>query len=225
MSPDNRIKIASSILAADFSRLGEQVAEADQGGADYIHVDVMDGDFVPNLTIGPLVVKAIRAWTQKPLDVHMMVSWPERFLPQLAEAGADIITVHAEACSDLSEAVRGIKEAGLKAGVAISPATPVSVVEGVLQDLDLALVMTVNPGMGGQPFMESQVGKIVQMRAALDGGGHLAELVVDGGINPATARRVVEAGARVLVAGSAVYNSGTSVAEAIARIREGAMAR
>ena len=219
MSRKPGIKIAPSILSADFSRLGDQVSEAARGGADYIHVDVMDGQFVGPITIGPQVVKSIRPWTQAPLDVHMMVAEPGRFVPELADAGADIVTVHAEACTHLHRVVHQISDAGMRAGVAVNPATPLSAVEGVLADVDLVLVMTVDPGFGGQPFIETTVPKINQLRAMLDSAGYDAELEVDGGIGPATARTVVEAGARVLVAGSAVYGTETSVAEAIANIR------
>ena len=219
MTAEVHVKIAPSILSADFSRLGEQIAEAAEGGADYIHVDIMDGHFVPSLTIGPAVVASIRPWTELPLDVHLMITAPERYLGDFVDAGADVITVHAEACTHLNRVVHAIKDAGARAGVALNPATPVSAVEEVLPDLDQVLLMTVNPGFGGQAFIESTVDKIERVRALLDRRGLSAELEVDGGINAATAHTVVEAGARVLVAGSAVYNKDTSVAEAIARLR------
>ena len=214
------IKIAPSLLAADFSRLGEQVAEACQGGADYIHIDVMDGHFVPNLTIGPVVVGAIKPWSTVPLDVHLMASEPERFIPELAKAGADLITFHVEAGEHLHRVVHQIREAGVRPGVALNPSTPVSAVEEVLPDLDLVLVMTVNPGFGGQQFIDSIVAKIARMRAVLDENRLSAELAVDGGISPKTAGAVVEAGATVLVAGSAVYGGPHSVAEAIQALRD-----
>ena len=220
MPSDAHIKIAPSILSADFGRLGQQIAEAESGGADYIHVDIMDGHFVPNLTFGPLVVRAIRPWTKLPLDVHMMIASPEQFIAEFVEAGADIITVHAEACAHLHRVVHQIKESGAKAGVAINPATPLSAIEEVLPDLDQVLVMTVNPGFGGQAFIESVVDKIKRMRAILDERGLSVDLEVDGGISTKTARTAAEAGARVLVAGSAVYNNQTSVADAIANLRK-----
>ena len=218
----SRVKIAPSILSADFGRLGEQVAEASEGGADYIHVDVMDGHFVPSLTFGPGVVRAIRRWTSMPLDVHMMVESPERYVDEIADAGADIITVHVEACTHLHRVVEQIRERGARAGVAVNPATPASAVEEVLPDLDQVLAMTVNPGFGGQPFIETMVGKIGRLRKALDERGLDAELEVDGGIKPGNARLVAQAGASVLVAGSAVYDAGTPVADAIAAIRAAA---
>ena len=219
MPSEDRPKIAASILSADFSRLGEQVAEAAKGGADYIHIDVMDGRFVPNLTMGPAVVRSIRRWTEVPFDVHMMVEAPERFVRDFVEAGGNIITVHAEACTHLHFVVQRIKECGARAGVAINPATPLSAVEAVLPDLDQLLVMTVNPGFGGQGFIATMVDKIERARAMLDKRGLAADLEVDGGINADTAAAAVKAGATVLVAGSAVYNDKISVAEAIRALR------
>ena len=219
MSDERRIKIAPSILSADFSRLGEQVAEAERGGADAIHIDIMDGNFVPNITMGPVVVEAIRRWTSLPFDLHLMIDAPERYVADFAGAGADIITVHAEACAHLHRTVHQIREAGKKPSVAISPATPVSAIEEIIGDIDQALVMTVNPGFGGQAFIESMLGKISRVRALLDERGLDADIQVDGGISAATAGSVVRAGANVLVAGSAVYNDRMSVGEGIAAIR------
>ena len=219
MPSEDRPRIAASILSADFSRLGEQVAEAAKGGADYIHIDVMDGHFVPNLTMGPAVVRSIRRWTDIPFDVHMMVEDPERSVSDFAEAGGNFITVHAEACTHLHRVVQQIKESGARPGVAINPGTPLSAVEAVLPDLDQLLVMTVNPGFGGQAFIATMVDKIARARAMLDKRGLAADLEVDGGINVDTAAVAVKAGATVLVAGSAVYNNKMSVEESIARIR------
>ena len=214
-----RIKIAPSVLSADFARLGEQVLEAEEGGADSIHLDVMDGHFVPNLTFGPPVIKMLRKQTDAAFDVHMMVENPERYIPALAEAKADLITVHVEAAADLHMVVHQIKDEGILAGVALNPATPVAAVEEILPDLDLVLVMSVNPGFGGQSFIESSVEKIELVRRLLDERGLTAELQVDGGIGPDTAERVVRAGARMLVAGSAVFGSPHGIAGAIELIR------
>jgi ribulose-phosphate 3-epimerase len=214
------IKLAPSILSADFARLGEQVVEATEAGADYIHVDVMDGRFVPRITIGAPVVASLRKWTYLPLDVHLMIEAPESQISQFANAGADIITVHVEASPNIHRLVMEIKELGVKAGVSIKPETPVDALKDVLSLLDLVLVMTVNPGYGGQPFIESTLDKIARLRAELDEKGLAAELEVDGGINVETAPRVAKAGARVLVAGAAVFGSGQTVAEALKKMRE-----
>ena len=212
-------KIAPSILSADFARLGEQVVEATEAGAHYIHIDVMDGHFVPPITIGPVVVKAIRPLTNLPFDVHLMVETPERQIEQFAEAGADIITVHAEVCPNLHQIVESIKGLNIRAGVSLNPATSLTAIEDVLANLDLVLVMTVNPGYAGQAFMEEVLDKIAHLRQVLDNRGLKAELEVDGGITAQTAPKVVQAGARVLVAGSALFNSRESVGEAMKRLK------
>jgi ribulose-phosphate 3-epimerase len=217
----NKIKLAPSILSADFGRLGEQVVEATRAGADYIHVDVMDGHFVPNITVGPLVVLAIRPHTDLPLDVHLMIESPEKYIQQFAQAGANIITVHVEVCPHLHRVVESIRELGVKAGVSLNPSTPLTAVDEVLPSLDLVLLMSVNPGFGGQQFIESTIGKIARLRRRLDELGAAAELEVDGGITADIAPRVAQAGARVLVAGAAVFNKKESVAQALGRIKEG----
>jgi len=214
------IKLAPSILSADFGRLAEQVIEATKAGADYIHVDVMDGHFVPNITIGPLVVAAIRPHTDLPLDVHLMIQSPEKYIHQFAQAGADIITVHVEACPHLHRVVESIRETGRKAGVAVNPGTSLSAADEVLPIVDLVLLMSVNPGFGGQQFIESTVDKIARLRQRLDDLKLAAELEVDGGINAKIAPRVAQAGARVLVAGAAVFNAKESVSQAMNKLRE-----
>ena len=222
MPSERQIKIAPSILSADFSRLGDQVAEAERGGADAIHIDIMDGNFVPNITMGPVVVEAIRRYTNLPFDLHLMIDAPDRYIADFAAAGADTITVHAEACVHLHSVVQRIRAASKRPSVAISPATPVSALEEIIADLDQALVMTVNPGFGGQAFIEAMLGKISRVRAMIEERGLDTDLQVDGGISAATAAAVARAGANVLVAGSAVYNDRMSVADAIAAIRASA---
>lgn len=213
------VKIAPSILSADFARLGEEIQDVERGGADWIHVDVMDGHFVPNITIGPLIVDAIRPVTKLPLDVHLMIEEPDRYIPPFAKSGADWITVHQEACRHLHRTIHLIKEQGVKAGVVLNPATPLVTIESMLPDLDMVLLMTVNPGFGGQKFIPSVVAKIRELRRLLDerGLGHV-EIEIDGGVNKETARQCIEAGATVLVAGNAVFNQ-PDRAQAIAAIR------
>jgi len=219
MKSKHDIKIAPSILSADFGRLGEQVAEATKAGADYIHIDIMDGCFVPQITIGAPAVAAIHSYTNLPLDVHLMIEAPEHQIKQFADAGADIITIHIEACPHIHRAVQMIKESGVKAGVALNPGTPMESLGEILADLDLVLVMTVNPGFGGQAFIEGMIDKIVRLRAESDEKGLASELEVDGGINAEVAPRVVQAGARVLVAGAAVFSAGQTVEKALKKIR------
>ena len=214
------ILIAPSILSADFTRLGEDIAVAEKGGANWVHVDVMDGHFVPNITIGPPVVKSIRKATKLPLDVHLMIEQPDLYIEQFAEAGADYITVHAEACTHLERTLTQIRKIGKKAGVALNPATPPEVLSYVLPNVDLVLVMSVNPGFGGQKFITSAVAKIKAVRKMFDDAGFRdVKISVDGGINADTAFKVVEAGVDVLVAGSSIFGA-DSVEHAIALLKE-----
>jgi ribulose-phosphate 3-epimerase len=214
------VKIAPSILSADFARLGEQVKEAEAAGADYIHIDCMDGHFVPNITVGPLVVEAVRGVTKLPLDVHLMIESPERYIARFAKAGADIITVHFEACTHLHRTVQEIEDFDVRAGVAINPATPISSIEEIIEYAHLLLIMTVNPGFGGQEFIKGMLPKIKRLREILDSRGLRLELEVDGGITPEIAPKVVSAGADVLVAGKAIFQAKEGIADSIRRIRE-----
>lgn len=197
--------IAPSILSADFARLGEEVRAVEAAGADVIHVDVMDGHFVPNITIGPLVVEAVRSVTRLPLDVHLMITEPDKYLKAFSDAGADWITVHVEACTHLHRSLSYIRELGRKAGAVLNPATPLSSLEHVLEEVDLVMLMSVNPGFGGQSFIESSLQKIRTLRTLLDEVNPEAGIEVDGGVSPATIGRVAEAGANIFVAGSAIY--------------------
>ncbi|MCS7261291.1 MAG: ribulose-phosphate 3-epimerase [Anaerolineae bacterium] len=215
-----RVKIAPSILSADFARLGEQVREAEAAGADYIHIDVMDGHFVPNITVGPLVVESLRSVTTLPLDVHLMITQPERYIPDFVRAGADILTVHVEACVHLHRTIYQIKEMGIRAGVTLNPATPLVSLEEVLPEVDMVLVMSVNPGYGGQSYIPSSSARITRVRRMLDERGLVdVDIEVDGGVKAHNAAEIVAAGANVLVLGSAIFNQEATVAQNLARIR------
>jgi ribulose-phosphate 3-epimerase len=215
----NTVQILPSILSADFRCLGQQIEEVERAGADAIHVDVMDGRFVPNITIGPLVVEAARKSTTLPLDVHLMIVEPERYLADFAHAGADIILVHQETCPHLHRTIEQIKQLGKKAGVVLNPSTPLSTLEEILPSLDQILIMSVNPGFGGQSFIESSVDKVKRLHHMLDECGSHAAIEIDGGIDTKTAPRVVTAGATLLVAGSAVFRAPGGAGEGVRRLR------
>jgi ribulose-phosphate 3-epimerase len=216
------VKIAPSILAADFARLGEEVAAVEVAGADQIHVDVMDGHFVPNLTVGPVVVDSVRRITALPLDVHLMITDPTRYLEAFAKAGANALTVHIEVYPQPHRILQSIRDLGLRAGITLNPATPVEALSDVLADVDIVLVMSVNAGFGGQAFIENSIGRIRSVARMLREVNPDADLSVDGGIDAALARRVVEAGANVLVAGSAIFRAGNGPQEALKVLRRAA---
>ncbi len=219
MSDSARVKLSPSILSADFGKLGEQVKEAEEAGADYIHIDVMDGQFVPAISYGATVTAAVKKHTKLPLDVHLMVVQPERYIADFSKVGANIITVHIEACSHIHRVIQLIKETGVKAGVAINPGTPLVSVEEILPYLDLVLVMTVNPGASGQSFIPSQLHKISRLRQELERRKLSAEVEVDGGVNPETAPQVVAAGANIIVAGAAIFHPGETIKAAIGKLK------
>ena len=212
------VKIAPSILSADFSKLGEEILAVEKGGADYIHIDVMDGHFVPNITIGPLIVDAIRPITKLPLDVHLMIENPDQYIEAFAKAGADYITVHVEASRHLHRTIQNIKSYGVKAGVVLNPATPVESIQHIIADIDMVLLMSVNPGFGGQKFIPEVLPKIRKVKEMAEQKGLDIEIEIDGGVNSETAKLCMEAGANVLVAGSAIYNQ-EDYAKAISLIR------
>ncbi|MBI3621581.1 MAG: ribulose-phosphate 3-epimerase [Nitrospirae bacterium] len=219
--PVRPVRIAPSILSADFSRLADEIQAVEAAGADLIHIDVMDGRFVPNLTVGPVVVEAARKSTRLPLDVHLMIVEPERLIPEFADAGSTYLTVHVETCPHLHRTLQMIKERGVKAGVTLNPSTPLNLVEPMLSEADLLLIMSVNPGFGGQRFIPQALEKVRQARAIIDARGLSVELEVDGGVKPDNVKLLAEAGATIFVAGSAIFGS-NNYTETIRQMREAA---
>jgi ribulose-phosphate 3-epimerase len=215
----NTVKIAASVLSADFAALGDGVRAAEAAGTDWIHLDVMDGHFVPNLTFGPPVIRAVRGCSPRPFDVHLMVERPEDLIPEYVAAGANFVTVHAEVCPHLHRTLSWLRELGVGAGVALNPATPLSAISEIVPDLDLVLIMTVNPGFGGQKFIPQMLDKLRRCRELLDQHGSKAELSVDGGVGPSNIAQVVAAGASVVVAGSAVYGHPEGATGGVATLR------
>jgi ribulose-phosphate 3-epimerase len=214
------VKLAPSILSADFARLGEQVAEATAAGADYIHIDIMDGRFVPNISVGAAVVAAIRPWTDLPLDVHLMIEQPERHVSDFVTAGAAIVTVHVETCPHIHRTIHSIKELGVRAGVVLNPATPLSTLDEILRHVDMVLLMSVDPGFGGQAFIPEVTQKVARLRRMLDENRIDAELEVDGGITVDNAPSLVRAGARVLAIGNSIFNADKGITQALRTFRE-----
>ena len=217
---NSRVKLAPSILSADFARLGEQVAEATKAGADYIHIDVMDGHFVPNITIGAPVVASLRSWTHLPLDVHLMIEQPEKYIPQFANSGANIITVHVEACSHLHRTIQLVKELGVRAGVALNPASSLSLIEEIMPRVDLIVIMSVEPGFGGQAFIPETLEKINHLRGMLNSRKLATELEVDGGVTINNAPQIVKAGGDVLAIGASVFKAKEGINHALQKIRQ-----